>query len=111
MGNSATRLYKQLQEQHSEQRLKQVARYLTECESFVAMPGLQITAFQQPPKACASAKQCEYTFCEHFILKVGWLVGLWCTHFRDLAPLINSTPLINSVPFSIMCKIEGIIFN
>ena len=21
---------------------------------------------------------------------VGWLVGLWCTHFRDLAPLINS---------------------
>ena len=21
---------------------------------------------------------------------VGWLVGFWCTHFRDLAPLINS---------------------
>ena len=20
----------------------------------------------------------------------GWLVGFWCTHFRDLAPLINS---------------------
>ena len=20
---------------------------------------------------------------------VGWLVGFWCTHFRDLAPLIN----------------------
>ena len=49
VGNSATRLYKQLQEQHSEQWLKQVARYLTECEGFVAMPGLQITAFQRPP--------------------------------------------------------------
>ena len=21
---------------------------------------------------------------------VGWLVELWCTHFSDLAPLINS---------------------
>ena len=21
---------------------------------------------------------------------LGWLVGFWCTHFRDSAPLINS---------------------
>ena len=31
----------------------------------------------------------------------GWLVGFWCTHFRDLAPLIihsrDLAPLINSV--------------
>ena len=26
----------------------------------------------------------------HVNTKVGWLVGFWCTHFRDLAPLINS---------------------
>ena len=35
--------------------------------------------------------------CKLAKLQVGWLVGFWCTHFRDSAPLINLAPLINSV--------------
>ena len=31
------------------------------------------------------------------IAQVGWLVCFWCTHFHNLAPLNNSTPLITSV--------------
>ena len=40
-----------------------------------------------------------------------WLVGFWCTHFGDLAPLIISAPLINSVILlSVMCKSENILW-
>ena len=31
-----------------------------------------------------------------FSMLVGWLVGFWCTHFRDLAPLIKSVLVLVS---------------
>ena len=47
MGNSSSRLVKQLKEQHSEEYLKRMARYLTDCSQFVDKP-LHVT-LRNPP--------------------------------------------------------------
>ena len=53
LGNSSTRLTKQLQEQHSEEWLERVSQYLTECAQFVNKPGMLRVAFRDPPKPVA----------------------------------------------------------
>ena len=49
LGNSSTRLMKQLMEQHTEEWLNKTLRYLTECSHFVDQPGLIQMPCQEPP--------------------------------------------------------------
>ena len=49
LGNAASRLIKQLQEQHSEHWLGLTAEYLTECDRFLMMPGFLSPTFKEPP--------------------------------------------------------------
>ncbi|XP_057199129.1 uncharacterized protein LOC130559857 [Triplophysa rosa] len=50
LGNSPTRVIKQLHENHSEEWLKCLARYTTQCVDFVNRPGVLPIKFQEPPK-------------------------------------------------------------
>ncbi|RVE72561.1 hypothetical protein OJAV_G00039730 [Oryzias javanicus] len=50
LGNSPTRIIGQLRENHSEEWLKRVARYTSECAAFMNTPGLLPIKFQEPPK-------------------------------------------------------------
>ncbi|KAM9723716.1 uncharacterized protein ACNS7B_019020 [Menidia menidia] len=49
LGNSPTRVLKQLRENHTEEWLHRVGRYATECESFIERPGLLPVVFPEPP--------------------------------------------------------------
>ena len=48
LGNSPTRLLKQLMENHTEEWLNRVARYTTECVDFLQRPGLLPIVFPEP---------------------------------------------------------------
>ncbi|XP_036943223.1 uncharacterized protein LOC119013024 isoform X5 [Acanthopagrus latus] len=50
LGNSPTRVLKQLRENHTEEWLHRVARYTTECVDFLQRPGLLPMAFPEPPE-------------------------------------------------------------
>ncbi|KAI7807662.1 hypothetical protein IRJ41_008259 [Triplophysa rosa] len=49
MGNGPVRIIGQLRENHSEEWLKSVARYTSECVAFLDNPGLNPLHFQEPP--------------------------------------------------------------
>ncbi|XP_057191375.1 uncharacterized protein LOC130555294 [Triplophysa rosa] len=49
MGNGPVRIIGQLRENHSEEWLKRVARYTSECVAFLDNPGLDPLHFQEPP--------------------------------------------------------------
>lgn len=49
LGNSSTRLMKQLNENHSEEWMQRTVRYLTECSQFVQCPGISPLTFKEPP--------------------------------------------------------------
>lgn len=49
LGNSPTRVLKQLRENHTEEWLHRVARYTTECIDFLQYLGLLPMAFPEPP--------------------------------------------------------------
>ncbi|KAJ8375066.1 hypothetical protein SKAU_G00056460 [Synaphobranchus kaupii] len=53
LGNSSTRLVKQLRENHGEQWLQRLARYLEVCADFVDRPSLFPVDFQEPPQPVA----------------------------------------------------------
>ncbi|XP_047191158.1 uncharacterized protein LOC124850755 [Scophthalmus maximus] len=53
LGNSSSRLVKQLRENHSEEWLKQLCRYLGACSDFAARPCLLPVQFQEPPEPVA----------------------------------------------------------
>ncbi|KAI3352043.1 hypothetical protein L3Q82_020858, partial [Scortum barcoo] len=53
LGNSSTRLAKQLKENHSEEWLQRLARYLGECADFVDRPSLFPVVCQDPPEPVA----------------------------------------------------------
>lgn len=53
MGNSSTRLAKQLKENHSEEWLQRLARYLGECADFMDRPSLFPVTCQEPPQPVA----------------------------------------------------------
>ncbi|XP_056224227.1 uncharacterized protein LOC130163830 [Seriola aureovittata] len=50
LGNSPTRVLKQLRENHTEEWLHRVARYTTECLDFLQRPGLLPMVFPEPPE-------------------------------------------------------------
>lgn len=50
LGNSPSRLVRQLRENHSEEWLKRVCRYLGACSDFVVQPSLLPVKFPDPPK-------------------------------------------------------------
>ncbi|XP_052441426.1 uncharacterized protein LOC127980742 [Carassius gibelio] len=50
LGNSPTRVIKQLRENHSEQWLHRLARYTTQCVDFLNQPGVMPVNFQEPPE-------------------------------------------------------------
>lgn len=50
LGNSPTRLVKQLKENHGEEWLNRLAHYLGECADFVARPSLFPVVCQEPPE-------------------------------------------------------------
>ncbi|XP_023278736.1 uncharacterized protein LOC111667306 [Seriola lalandi dorsalis] len=50
LGNSPTRVLKQLRENHTEEWLHCVARYTTECLDFLQRPGLLPMVFPEPPE-------------------------------------------------------------
>ncbi|KAM8740472.1 uncharacterized protein AB9X84_020299 [Acanthopagrus schlegelii] len=50
LGNSPTRVLKQLRENYTEEWLHRVARYTTECMDFLQRPGLLPMAFPEPPE-------------------------------------------------------------
>ncbi|XP_059361668.1 uncharacterized protein LOC132099242 [Carassius carassius] len=50
LGNSPTRVIKQLRENHSEQWLHRLARYTTQCVDFLNQPGVMPVKFQEPPE-------------------------------------------------------------
>ncbi|KAM4562525.1 uncharacterized protein PAE49_010963 [Odontesthes bonariensis] len=50
LGNSPTRLVRQLRENHSEEWLKRLCRYLGACSDFAARPSLFPVTFQDPPE-------------------------------------------------------------
>jgi hypothetical protein len=49
MGNGPVRIIGQLRENHSEEWLKRVVRYTSECVTFLDNPGLHPLHFQEPP--------------------------------------------------------------
>nr|XP_021326567.1 uncharacterized protein LOC101885087 [Danio rerio] len=49
LGNSPTRVIKQLKENHSEEWLQRLARYTTQCVDFLSGPGVLPITFQEPP--------------------------------------------------------------
>lgn len=49
LGNSLTRVIKQLKENHSEELLQRLARYTTQCVDFLSGPGVLPITFQEPP--------------------------------------------------------------
>ena len=53
LGNSSTRLAKQLRENHGEEWLQRVARYLEVCADFVDQPSLFPVVSQEPPEPVA----------------------------------------------------------
>ncbi|KAJ8382141.1 hypothetical protein SKAU_G00029200 [Synaphobranchus kaupii] len=53
LGNSSTRLVKQLRENHGEQWLQRLARYLEVCGDFADRPSLFPVDFQEPPQPVA----------------------------------------------------------
>ena len=53
LGNSSTRLAKQLRENHGEEWLQCVARYLEVCADFVDQPSLFPVVCQEPPEPVA----------------------------------------------------------
>ncbi|CAL8240335.1 unnamed protein product [Merluccius merluccius] len=53
LGNSPTRLVRQLMENHSEEWLKRLSRYLGACSDFVDRPSLLPVTFQEPPEPVA----------------------------------------------------------
>ncbi len=53
LGNSPSRLVRQLRENHSEEWLKRVCRYLGACSDFAVQPSLHPVKFQDPPKPVA----------------------------------------------------------
>ncbi|XP_053365178.1 uncharacterized protein LOC128535331 [Clarias gariepinus] len=53
LGNSPIYLVRQLRENHSEEWLKCVCRYLWACSAFVAQPSLLPVTFQDPPQPVA----------------------------------------------------------
>ncbi|XP_073667611.1 uncharacterized protein [Paramisgurnus dabryanus] len=50
LGNSPTRVIKQLRENHSEEWLQRLARYTTQCMDFINRPGVLPMQFQEPPE-------------------------------------------------------------
>ncbi|XP_067289364.1 uncharacterized protein [Pseudorasbora parva] len=50
LGNSPSRLVRQIRENHSEEWLKRVCRYLGVCSEFAAKPSLLPVKFHDPPK-------------------------------------------------------------
>ncbi|XP_029682372.1 uncharacterized protein isoform X3 [Takifugu rubripes] len=50
LGNSPTRVLKQLRENHTEEWLNRVARFTTECVDFLQRPGLLPMVFPEPPQ-------------------------------------------------------------
>lgn len=53
LGNSPTRLVRQLRENHSEEWLKRLCRYFSASSDFVAQPSLLPVSFQEPPEPVA----------------------------------------------------------
>ncbi|KAL0150592.1 hypothetical protein M9458_054185, partial [Cirrhinus mrigala] len=53
LGNSPSRLARQVRENHSEEWLKRVCRYLGACSDFVAQPSLLPVKFLDPPEPVA----------------------------------------------------------
>ncbi|XP_051795185.1 uncharacterized protein LOC110962328 isoform X2 [Acanthochromis polyacanthus] len=53
LGNSSTRLAKQLKENHSEEWLQRLARYFGECADFMDRPSLIPVTCQEPPEPVA----------------------------------------------------------
>ncbi|OWF35733.1 hypothetical protein KP79_PYT26070 [Mizuhopecten yessoensis] len=50
LGNSSTQLYQKLEEQHSQEHLRKLALYLTECEGFCSSSLVVKPSFQKPPE-------------------------------------------------------------
>nr|XP_055051854.1 uncharacterized protein LOC129437619 isoform X2 [Misgurnus anguillicaudatus] len=50
LGNSPSRLVRQLRENHSEEWLKRLCRYLGACSDFTSQPSLLPVRFQEPPE-------------------------------------------------------------
>lgn len=50
LGNSPSRLVRQLRENHSEEWLKRLCRYLGACSDFISQPSLLPMRFQEPPE-------------------------------------------------------------
>jgi len=53
LGNCPVQLIGQLKENHSEEWLKRVARYTSECASFTSKSCLMPPAFEEPPQPVA----------------------------------------------------------
>ncbi|XP_031172172.2 uncharacterized protein LOC116061928 isoform X2 [Sander lucioperca] len=82
LGNSPTRVLKQLRENHTEEWLHRVARYTTECVDFLQRPGLLPMAFPEPPEP-AVVPSCK------------WLLSVYSqdilTRVDDIKARITST--------------------
>ncbi|KAG9283218.1 hypothetical protein AMEX_G1968 [Astyanax mexicanus] len=82
LGNSPTRLLKQLKENHTEEWLHRVARYTTECVDFSNRPSLLPIVFPEPPEP-AVVPSCK------------WLLAVYSqdilTRLDDVKARITST--------------------
>ncbi|XP_044026052.1 uncharacterized protein LOC122863539 [Siniperca chuatsi] len=82
LGNSTTRVLKELMENHAEEWLHRVARYTTECVDFLQRPGLLPMAFLEPPEP-AVVPSCK------------WLLSVYSqdilTRLEDIKATITST--------------------
>ena len=82
LGNSPTRVLKQLKENHTEEWLNRVARYTTECLHFLQRPGLFSLSFPEPPEP-AVVPSCK------------WLLSVYSkdilTRLDDIKARITST--------------------
>ena len=81
LGNSPTRVLKQLRENHTEEWLHRVIRYTTECVDFLQRPGQLPMAFPEPPEP-AVVPSCK------------WLLSVYSqdilTRLKDIKAKITS---------------------
>ncbi|XP_034460728.1 uncharacterized protein LOC117773137 [Hippoglossus hippoglossus] len=82
LGNSPTRLLKQLKENHAEEWLHRAAKYTTECVDFLKRPALLPLSFPEPPEP-AVVPSCK------------WLLSVYSqdilTRLEDIKARITST--------------------
>ncbi len=105
LGNSPSRLVRQLRENHSEEWLKRVCRYLGACSDFAVQPSLHPVKFQDPPKPVAvpSHRWMLAVYGRDILSRIDQIKASITSTFGNILKM-DSTKKVN-ILYSFHCKI------